>query len=174
MRTLRKNQQSMYYALQIGEVPIYVRDNDGNIIYQSYTDSDGNEIFYLDDDGNKIPMDTGESMIIYGTPQEFDANIAESGGEAEAQTFGLSVADYEAVALYEKGAYPIVIGALVWRDSEPKCEYDHEVPFEIENADGEKVTVYSTVPEETSADYRVIKLSRSLSFTRLILKAIVK
>lgn len=174
MRTLRRNQQSMYYALQIGEVPIYARDNDGNIIYQSYTDSDGNEIFYLDDDGNKIPMDTGESMIIYGTPQEFNANIAESGGEAEAQTFGLSVADYEAVALCEKGAYPIVIGSLVWRDSKPKCEYDHEVPFEIENADGEKVTVYSTVPEETSADYRVIKTPTSLNFTRAILKAIVK
>lgn len=160
--------------MQIGEAPIYARDNDGNIIYQSYTDSDGNEIFYLDDDGNKIPMDTGETQIIYGTPKEFDANIAESGGEAEAQTFGLSVADYEAVALYEKGAYPIVIGALVWRDSEPKCEYDHEVPFEIENADGEKVTVYSTVPEETSADYRVIKTPTSLNFTRAILKAIVK
>lgn len=174
MRTLRKNTQRMYYALQIGEVPIYARDNDGNIIYQSYTDSDGNEIFYLDDDGNKIPMDTGETQIIYGTPQEFDANIAESGGEAEAQTFGLSVADYEAVALYEKGAYPIVIGALVWRDGEPKCEYNHEVPFEIENADGEKVTVYSTVPEETSADYRVIKTPTSLNFTRAILKAIVK
>lgn len=174
MRTLRKNTQRMYYALQIGEVPIYARDNDGNIIYQSYTDSDGNEIFYLDDNGNKIPMDTGESMIIYGTPQEFDANIAESGGEAEAQTFGLSVADYEAVALYEKGACPIVIGALVWRDSEPKCEYDHEVPFEIENADGEKITVYSTVPEEASADYRVIKTPTSLNFTRAILKAIVK
>lgn len=174
MRTLRKNSQKMYYALQIGEVQIPARDNDGNIIYQSYTDSDGNEIFFLDDDGNKIPMDTGESMIIYGTPQEFDANIAESGGEAEAQTFGLSVADYEAVALYEKGAYPIAIGALVWRESKPKCEYDHEVPFEIENADGEKVTVYSTVPEETSADYRVIKTPTSLNFTRAILKAIVK
>lgn len=164
----------MYYALQIGESPIYNRDENGEIIYESYKDSDGNIIYILDDDGNKIPQGTGEPQIIYGTPQEFGANIAESGGEAEAQTFGLSVADYEAVALYEKGAYPIVIGALVWRDSEPKCEYDHEVPFEIENADGEKVTVYSTAPEETSADYRVIKLNRSISFTRLILKAIVK
>lgn len=164
----------MYYAFQIGEVPIPARDDDDNIIYQSYTDSDGNEIFYLDENGNKIPMETGETQIIYGTPQEFDTNIAESGGEAEAQTFGLSVADYEAVALYEKGAYPIVIGALVWRDSDPKCEYDHEVPFEIENADGEKITVYSTVPEETSADYRVIKTPTSLNFTRAILKAIVK
>lgn len=174
MQCLRKNMQFMYYALQIGEVPIYNRYENGDIIYESYEDSDGNIIYILDDDGNKIPQETGENQIIYGTPQEFDANIAESGGEAEAQTFGLSVADYEAVALYEKGAYPIVIGALVWRDSEPKCEYDHEVPFEIENADGEKVTVYSTVPEETSADYRVIKTPTSLNFTRAILKAIVK
>lgn len=164
----------MKYALQIGEVPIYNRDENGEIIYEGYEDSDGNIIPILDENGNKIPQETGETQIIYGTPQEFDANIAESGGEAEAQTFGLSVADYEAVALYGKGTYPIVIGSLVWRNSEPKCEYDHEVPFEIENADGEKVTVYSTVPEETSADYRVIKLNRSLSFTRLILKAIVK
>lgn len=162
MRTLRRNSQSMYYALQIGKVPIYSRDEEGNILY------------YEDGDGNKIPYETGETQIIYGTPQEFDANIAESGGEAEAQTFGLSVADYEAVALYEKGAYPIIIGSLVWRDSEPKCEYDHEVPFEIENADGEKITVYSTVPEETSADYRVIKIARSLNFEKSILSAIVK
>lgn len=174
MRTLRRNTQKMYYALQIGEVPIYNRDENGEIIYESYEDSDGNIIYILDDDGNKIPQETGETKIIYGTPQEFDANIAESGGEAEAQTFGLSVADYEAVALYGKGTYPIVIGSLVWRNSEPKCEYDHEVPFEIENADGEKVTVYSTVPEETSADYRVIKTPTSLNFTRAILKAIVK
>lgn len=174
MRTLRRNTQKMYYALQIGEVPIYNRDENEEIIYDYYEDSDGNIIYILDENGEKIPLGDGSTKIIYGTPQEFDANIAESGGEAEAQTFGLSVADYEAVALYEKGAYPIVIGCLVWRDSEPKCEYDHEVPFEIENADGEKVTVYSTVPEETSADYRVIKTPTSLNFTRAILKAIVK
>lgn len=174
MRTLLKNKQSMYYALQIGKVPIYNRDENGEIIYEHYEDSDGNIIYYLDENGNKIPSDTGETKIIYGTPQEFDANIAESGGEAEAQTFGLSVADYEAVALYSKGEYPIVIGALVWRDSEPKCEYEHEVPFEIENDKGEKETVYSTVPDEFSADFRVIKTPTSQNFTRAILKAIVK
>lgn len=174
MRTLRRNQQSMKYALQIGEVPIYNRDENGEIIFEHYEDSDGNIIYYLDENGNKIPSETGESKIIYGTPQGFDANIAESGGEAEAQTFGLSVADYEAVALYSKGEYPIVIGALVWRDSEPKCEYEHEVPFEIENDKGKKETVYSTVPDEFSADFRVIKTPTSQNFTRAILKAIVK
>lgn len=34
MRTIRKNQQSMKYALQIGEVPIYNRDENGEIIYE--------------------------------------------------------------------------------------------------------------------------------------------
>lgn len=174
MRTLRKNRQKMLYALQIGEVPVYVRDDDGNIIYRSYTDTEGNEIFYLDKNGNKEPMVTGETQIIYGTPQEFDANIATSGGEAEAQTFGLSLGDYEAVALYAKGAYPLVEGCLVWKDIKPKCQYEHEVAFEIENENGEKVTVYSTVPEETSADYRVLKLSPSLNLEKAILKAIVK
>lgn len=164
----------MYYALQIGEVPIYIRDDDENIIYDSYTDTEGNEIPYLDENGNKIPVTTGETKIIYGTPREFDANIATSGGEAEAQTFGLSLGDYEAVALYAKGSYPLVEGCLVWKDSKPKCEYENEVAFEIENEDGDKVTVYSTVPEETSADYRVIKLSPSLNFTKAILKAVVK
>lgn len=174
MRTLRRNRQKMLYSLQIGEVPIYVRDDDGNIIYDSYTDTEGNEIFYLDKNGNKTPLTTGEKQVIYGTPQEFDANIATSGGEAEAQTFGLSLGDYEAVALYAKGSYPLVEGCLVWKDGKPKCEYENEVSFEIENADGEKITVYSTVPEETSADYRVIKLSPSLSFVKAILKAVVK
>lgn len=174
MRTLRKNQQKMMYALQIGEVPIYVRDDDRNIIYQSYTDTEGNEIFYLDENGNKIPMDTGETKIIYGTPQEFNANIATSGGEAEAQTFGLSLGDYEAIAIYTKGSYPLAEGCLIWKGSKPKCEYENEVAFEVENADGDKEMVYSTVPQETSADYRVIKLSPSISFVRAILRAVVK
>lgn len=174
MRTLRRNRQKMLYALQIGEVPVYIRDDDGNIIYDSYTDTEGNEIPYLDENGNKIPMTTGETQIIYGTPQKFDANIATSGGEAEAQTFGLSLGDYEAVALYAKGAYPLVEGCLVWKDSKPKCKYENEVAFEIENADGEMVAVYSTVPEETSADYRILKISPSLNFTKAILKAVVK
>lgn len=174
MRTLLKNKQSMKYALQIREVPIYNRDENGEIIYEHYEDSDGNIIYYEDENGNKIPSKTGESKIIYGTPQEFDANISTSGGEAEAQTFGLSLGDYEAVALYSKGSYPLAEGCLVWKESKPKCEYENEVAFEIENADGDKTTAYSTVPEETSADYRVIKLSPSLNFTKAILKAVVK
>lgn len=165
----------MKYSLQIGEVPIYETDNDGNIVYLYYEDGDGNKIYYLDKNGNKIPSDTGETEIIYSTPQEFQANIAMSGGESEAQEFGLSLADYEAVALYSNGAVPLVEGSIVWFKSEPEGKYNgEEVAFEITNKDGEKETVYSTVPKETSADYRVIKISPSLSFTKAILAAVVK
>lgn len=163
MRTLRKNQQSMKYSLQIGEVPIYETDDDGNILY------------YEDKDKNKYHMETGEKEIVFGTPVEFQSNIAMSGGESEAQEFGLSQADYEAVALYANGMVPLVEGSLIWYESEPEYKYNgEEIAFEITNKDGEKETVYSTVPIETSADYRVIKISPSLSFTRAILKAITK
>lgn len=163
MRTLRKNQQSMKYSLQIGEVPIYETDDDGNIL------------FYKDKDGNRYPMDTGEKEIVFSTPVEFQANIAMSGGESEAQEFGLSQADYEAVALYSNGEVPLVEGSLVWFESEPEYKYNgDEMAFEIKNKDGKKETVYLKVPIETSADYRVIKISPSLSFTRAILKAVVK
>ena len=53
MHTLLKNKQSMKYALQIGEVPIYNRDENGEIIYEYYEDSDGNIIYYEDENGLK-------------------------------------------------------------------------------------------------------------------------
>lgn len=175
MRTLRKNQQSMKYSLQIGEVPVYNTDENDEVIYLHYKDDEGNIIYYLDENGNKIPSDTGEKEIVFSTPVEFQANIAMSGGESEAQEFGLSQADYEAVALYSNGEVPLVEGSLVWFESEPEYKYNgDEVAFEITNKDGEKETVYLKVPIETSADYRVIKISPSLSFTRAILKAITK
>ena len=40
MHSLKRNKQKMKYALQIGEIPIYERDSDGNVIY--YEDADGN------------------------------------------------------------------------------------------------------------------------------------
>lgn len=156
----------MKYALQIGEVPIYQTDDDGNIIYDSYTDSEGNVYSY--------PLETGETEIAYSTPKPFMANIAMSGGESEAQEYGLSVADYQAVALLEKGSIPLVEGSLIWFESKPECRYSSEVGIEIENNRGEKETVMTTAPIETSADYRVIKLSDSLNFTRAILKAVNK
>lgn len=63
MITLNRNKQSLKYALQIGKVPIYETDDDGNIIY-------------IVIDGNKVPVETGEYEIGYMQPVDFKANIA--------------------------------------------------------------------------------------------------
>lgn len=171
MRTLRRNSQSMYYALQIGKVPIYNRDENGEIIYESYEDSDGNIIYILDDEGNKIPQETGEQEIIFSTPQPFMANISESGGESTAVEYGLSPEDYTAVLLIAKNSVPLVEGALIWADSEVEYRYGgQEVTYEI---DGKEVT--TTAPEQTSSDYMVKKVPKMpLNFAKILLDAVVK
>lgn len=135
----------MKYALQNAEIPIYQKDEDSNIIY------------YEDSEGNKIPLETGETEIGYSEPVSFFSSIAMSGGEAEAQEFGLSTSDYNATLLCQKGAYPIVEGSLIWTKS--------EVGYKDTN---------NEITDPISADYEVIKVSESLNFVKYVLKAIVK
>lgn len=156
MRTLRKNQQALFYSNLIGTAPIYETDEDGNIKY------------YEDSEGNRYPLDTGETELIYGTPVEFYANLSMSGGEAEAVEYGLSVADYQCTAVYQKNAYPIKEGTLIWHKSPIEYEYGG-TEIEIETENGEKVL--TTAPIEVSSDYQVIKVSESLNVTKIILKA---
>lgn len=135
MRTLNKNKQKMYYANQDREVPI--------------TET------YYDDEGNAYELDTGETKLVYGEPVEFDGNIAMSGGEAEAQEFGLNLADYEAVLVVDKNTLPIDETSRIWHTSEP-------------TNDDEGYT------DEYSADYRIVKISPSLNFDKYVLKKVVK
>lgn len=107
MRTLTKNKQKMYYALQIGEVPIYD--------------------YYTDSDGNKIPLETGEYKIGYGEPVEFFGNIAMSGGESEAVEFGLDLSQYSAVLITDKELLPIDETSRIWHTTEPKMNEDGTV-----------------------------------------------
>ena len=158
MRTLKKNKQKMKYALQIGEIPIYERDSDGNFIY------------YEDADGNKIPLETGNKEIAYSTPKEFSANITMSGGEAEAREYGLSIDQYEAVISYSKGSLPLVEGALIWFGSNVKYKNNGEL-IEVETKDGKQMM---KVPENVSADYQVLKISPIINEEKAILKAVNK
>ena len=144
MRTLRKNAQKMYYALQAGEIPIYDLDEYGNIKY-------------IIVDGQKVPVETGEKELGYSEPVEFLSSLAMSGGEAEAQEFGLSISDYNATLLCEKGAYPITEGTLIWTKSE------------VGYKDADK-----TIVDGATADYMVLKVSESINFVKYVLKAQVK
>ena len=59
------NKQAMKYSLQGQTVTIYERDDEGNILYEGYTDTEGNFIPYLDDEGNKIPKVLEEKIRFF-------------------------------------------------------------------------------------------------------------
>ena len=144
MRLLEKNKQNLKYALQVGEVPIYERDEDGNIIY-------------IEVDGQKVPVETGETEVGYSNPIDFRGNIVMSGGEAEAKSFGVDISEYDAVLLMEKNRIPIDETSLIWHTS--KVRYIDE---------------QNTIVDRKSADYSIKRVQPSLNFTRYLLKRIVK
>ena len=135
MRMLNRNKQKMYYALYGKEVPIYE--------------------YYIDSDGNEIPLETGETKIVYENPVEFLGNISLSGGESEAVEFGLNLADYEAILVVAKNTLPINETSRIWHNTEPTYNEDGTI-------------------NESSADYKVVKVSPSLNVDKFVLRKIVK
>ena len=170
MRTLRKNQSLLKYSNQAAIVPAFETDENGNIKFWSYIDDDGNEFFYEDTDGNKIPMfaDSGTETL-YGEPVNFMASIAMSGGEAESVEYGISVVDYAAIIITEKSLVPLTEGSLIWFQSEP--EYISEEPIHILVNDEEISGMFA---KRTSADYFVKKAVPSKNFDKYILGAVNK
>ena len=133
--TLNANKQKMYYANQIGQVPIYEE--------------------YTDDDGNTYPLDTGETKIGYSEAIEFFGNISMSGGESEAVEFGVDLSQYEAVVVIPKIYINVTETSLIWADTEPQKDIGGNT-------------------DEYSADYRIVKISKSLNFDKLVLQKVVK
>lgn len=144
MRTLNKNKQKMYYALFDKKVPIYETDENGEILYDEV-------------DGERIPIETGETKLGYGEAKKLLGNIAMSGGESEAREFGLSVEDYNAIVLCGINEFPIKEGTLIWHES--------QVGYE---------DVDKTIVDSDTADYIVIKAHKSINQVKYILKAKVK
>lgn len=156
MRMLERNKQKMLYSLHLDRTPTYERDEDGNIVYKTYVDSDGNEIPILDDDGNKIPLMTGYKEDVYSDPVEMKANISFSNNnEVQAQEFGLSVSDYDAVIVVSHDAYPLTETSLVWFHETPKYGDDGTV-------DG------------NSATFKVVAVKSSLNIDKIILRKVTK
>ena len=142
MRTLNKNKQKMKYSIKGERKPIFETDIDGNIIY------------YEDEEGNRIPIETGSYTSGWNVPVDFKGNIAMSSGEVEAKEFGLSVADYDAVLVLDKNEVPLEEGSLIWHEKEVKFKPDGDV-------------------DTTSADYSVKKVANSLNSATYVLKAVV-
>lgn len=148
------NKQSMKYSQQGQTVTIYERDDDGNILYEGYTDTEGNFIPYLDDEGNKIPK-VLEEKTGFSEPVDFKANIAFSGGEAQTKEYGFNTADFDAVLLTDREKYPLQKGDLIWLDNEPTYTDEGLI-------------------DETTADFTVVGVKPALTSTKYMLKATVK
>ena len=138
------NKQAMRYSQHGQKVTIYEKDEDGNIKY------------YVDGDGNKIPL-IADEKVGFSEPVDFRANIAFSGGEAKVEEFGFNAADYDAIMLTDKNEFPLKKGDLIWLNS--------EVAYIDEDA--------KTV-DETSADFTIVGVKPALTSTKYVLKAIVK
>lgn len=141
MRSLRKNTQPLHYATYSEEIKVYQRDENGDIVY-------------IEVDGERIPVEIG-SAPGYNAPVLFNANIAMSGGEAEAREYGMNISDYEAVIVTTQMDLPLTETAIIWWGSEPQY-----------NADG---TVNGDL-----ADYKVVSVRRALNSMKYLLKKLPK
>ena len=100
MRTLNKNKQTIYYALNLGRETVSTEDK---IIV----------------DGEEVYIDEGDYKINYSVPEAFSANISFSGGDSTDVEFGLDLSAYDAIIVTNLNEYPITETSLIWFETEP-------------------------------------------------------
>ena len=144
MRNLKKNKQTMYYALLNKTQPVYERDELGNIIY-------------IEIDGVQVPVETGDTELVYSEPVKFKGNISTSGGESKETEYGIDSTDYDAVLMMMKNDLPITETSIIWHTSN------------IGYKDKDK-----TIIDDKSADYVVKKRSPSLNQFKYLLGKVLQ
>ena len=103
MRSLKKNQQSLYFATYTGQQTIYKRDENGEIIYA--------------DENKTIPVESGVRAG-YNNPVLFHANISAGRGSAQEDVFGKDV-DYTRTISTSDLTLPIDELSIVWIENKP-------------------------------------------------------
>lgn len=99
------NKQTMKYSQHGQRVTIYERDDDGNIKY------------YVDGDGNKIPL-IADEKVGFSEPKEFYANISNKLSEVLVKQFGIDDSSTYVQIVTDKGYLPLKAGDVVWKKSE--------------------------------------------------------
>lgn len=142
MRMLVRNKQKMFYSQKGDKVPIYEKDDAGNIIY-------------TEEDGELVPVETGDYEIRYTEPVEFYGNISlSSGGDALTVEYGIDVSNYDAILVMRKGDIELSETSLIWYESEPSYK------------DG--------FVDPKSADYNVLAVKPTLNEIKYILGHVTK
>lgn len=147
MRTLKRNQQKMYYAELVESEPIYALDEHGNKIVAYIDESVTPPVVYYEE--------RGVTKEHYSAPVEIWANIAQSNGDMTEQEYGLSEGSYSAILVTEKGKYPITETCLIWHTTEPTVDDDGNALAE-------------------SADYTIMSINKSLNVDKYVLGKVIK
>ena len=105
------NKQEMKYSQSGQRVFIPQTDENGDIVYEGYKDSDGNFVPYLDSEGNKIPK--GEEVEGFSEPTTFRANISNKLSEALVKEFGIDDSTSYCQLVTDKGYLPLKAGDVV-------------------------------------------------------------
>ena len=105
------NKQKMKYSRQGQRIKVYERDDEGNIRY------------YIDGDGNKIPL-IADEKIGFSEPVEFWANISNKLSEVLVKEFGIDDSSTYVQIVTDKGYLPIKAGDMVWKKSEVGYDSD--------------------------------------------------
>ena len=147
MRTLKRNQQKLYYAELLGSEPVYVLDENGNKIVAYIDESATPPVTYYEE--------RGVTKEHYSAPIPIEANIAQSNGEMQEQEYGLSEGSYSAILVTEKGKYPITETCLIWHTTEPEVD---DKGYALAD----------------SADYTILSINKSLNVDKYVLGKVVK
>ena len=142
MRSLKKNQQTLWYSTYADQITIYERDENGEIVYDEI-------------DGEHYPRILSEQAG-YNNPVSFYANIAMSGGESEAKEYGVNSSDYEAVIVTTDKSLPIDELTLIWHISEPVFNENGTV-----DSDSADYSVLAVKPSLNGMKYLLKKLIKS-------------
>lgn len=100
MRTLRKNKQTIYYALKSERTAV---SSEETIIV----------------DGETVYIDEGDYELNYDEPVEFLGNISFSGGDSNDVEFGLDMSAYDAIIVTDSKKIPITETSLIWFETKP-------------------------------------------------------
>ena len=147
MRTLKRNQQKLYYAELLESEPIYVLDEHGEKIVSYVDETKDPPVVYYEKKGTRKDC--------YSAPVLIEANIMQSNGDMVEKEYGLSEGSYEAILVTEKGKYPITKTCLIWYKTEPQVDQQgHALP--------------------QSADYTILSINESLNNDKYILGKVIK
>lgn len=116
------NKQLMKYSQHGQKVTIYEKDDDGNIKY------------YVDGDGNKIPL-IADEKVGFSKPKEFYANISNKLSEVLVKEFGVDDSSTYVQIVTDKGYLSLNAGDVVWKKSE--IVYDEDGLVDSTTADYE-------------------------------------